>query len=449
MSAHNRVDATDEPNSSRWSPGSHETCIPRGVKRTLRTFLTSWSPRVSPPDLQPARRAPLPPAVGIARLPPAANQFELGEIARAAVQLAALGPRLAALAQTTERHANAQAENAEQIAAATSQLAQTLAAVVDELEGATGNVHHAMADIARIATQTKLIALNASIEAARAGEQGRAFGVVAEEVKRLADETRTSTGVIDDRVRAIHGSVRNVTEVVGAASGAELSRKITMGEVERQVRAMAATAAGQRDGAHALHGASEQANALAEELLLAIGTFRFALHELAADDVARHSAGIAATIHDRAALEDKLRRWLQSDPRFELLYVTNAAGRQIVGNVGRSADGTCVDESGFGRDWSQRSWYQQARRLAGGVHVSDIYRSTATTDFCFTVAMAFPDEGGDIGGVLAADVNFQTLVTAEARQGEAGPGAWTPRRLDRKGGAAYAGNASSIRSQKW
>jgi len=57
--------------------------------------------------------------------------------------------------------------------------------------------------ITNIASQTNLLALNASIEAARAGEAGKGFGVVAEEIKNLAEQSNQSASKIRDVVNEI------------------------------------------------------------------------------------------------------------------------------------------------------------------------------------------------------------------------------------------------------
>lgn len=156
----------------------------------------------------------------------AATEQQASGASQQAAAVAETSATLAELAQASKQIAESSrlvAENAERTLASAEEGMQAVAdttAGIDEIRETTQvasdrimNLGERSQEIGRvlviideIAEQTKILALNAAIEAARAGDAGKGFGVVAEEIRKLADSVTESTSEIGRVVREIQTS---------------------------------------------------------------------------------------------------------------------------------------------------------------------------------------------------------------------------------------------------
>ncbi len=90
---------------------------------------------------------------------------------------------------------------------------------VDALSKGSDKINEIVSLISSISAQTNLLALNASIEAARAGEHGHGFAVVAEEIRKLAEESNNSAKQIGSLIKTNRDNMQKAVDA--AVSGNE------------------------------------------------------------------------------------------------------------------------------------------------------------------------------------------------------------------------------------
>ena len=178
--------------------------------------------------------------------------------------------------------------------------AEQTSQAVNELNELADSIGEVVGAIKDIAEQTNLLALNATIEAARAGEAGKGFAVVADEVKKLANETGQKTEEIDGRVNriqeAIRASVEAMSRIIDNVQQIDQATSSVAGAIDEQ---NSATSEIGRNVAEASTGTQQVSHNIADVQTAAAETGKSATSVLAAlTELTEVSTNLRNEIHE-------------------------------------------------------------------------------------------------------------------------------------------------------
>lgn len=312
-------------------------------------------------------------------------------------------------------------------------------ASIEAVQSSTRDIGHVIDIIHNIASQTKLLALNASIEAARAGDAGKGFAVVAEQVGNLASQSSEAVKQTSDLINRNHEKVQESMEITALAAGsltaimtsidktAAISTEIAEASKDQEnnlkniSEIIGNLTLSERDNAaYALESASSTAALLEQSSSLKelISHFRITDQQSHKNDSYQDSVYEKSimteltarlnTASSTAEMDQLLADYIKNRDDLECIYVMEESGRQISHTILHPGivleNNIEFDPSNPGEDLTSKKYFRQAILLKGGIYSSFDYISGATGKLCRTISKLYENKNGN-RYVMCADIS--------------------------------------------
>lgn len=292
--------------------------------------------------------------------------------------------------------------------------------------------------IFNIANETHLLALNAAIESVAAGEFGKRFGVVAAEVRRLAEISRENAESIRTIIEQFQNSIDTTTMAVEEGtkmtSGANQMAQEIVKQFDRIVQAVATTS----QSTHEISIATQQQRSASDQIVLTlkdisqvtkqqagelkrsskelekINSLSLNLQLITQQTVINSPLSLGFKIVQMAQRPEIMRmdpslhqqvlaQITEENHYIELVYCADSEGKMFSFSLGKQG-GDIPEILSVGHDFSNRPWFVNA----AGHHrpyISEVYKSLFSGEDCFSVSISVFSPEGQLAGVLAMDIN--------------------------------------------